>query len=120
MKTLLLVVVLLALLAGNARAEPRLLVQTSHAERAQAFGVLVNHGARLVSPRLDIWAGPERAMEQAVVELRELGVLRAVSRNRTLGGRSRRSALVDPLLAQEWWRKKIGADKRSPPGPGVP
>src|SRR3990170_8576202 len=68
---------------------------------------------------LAVFAGQARA------ELRLLGVLRAVARNRLLVPRAARRpplpyALVDPLLPKEWWRSVVGADKRIPPGPGIP
>jgi len=47
-------------------------------------------------------------------------VLAAVLLVLAFAGTATAARLADPLSAQEWWLSHIGADRATPPGPGVP
>lgn len=76
------------------------------------------HGGRLVSKPLRIWKVSATAAGQVVADLRRLGLLRYAEPDRAR--RPLAAAGSDPLAADAWHLGRIGADRATQPGPGVP
>jgi hypothetical protein len=74
-------------------------------------------GGVRVSARQRLWRVPSRAAQRLVPRLAVTGAVVEVEPNRprALGDHTTHG---DPLLAQQWWYSRIGADRVEPPGPG--
>jgi hypothetical protein len=104
------------------RAYPRTLVELDRrATGGTAFG-LREAGGRLLSPQLSLWRLPSPAAAQLLPKLRSQGLVRSVTPDLPLRFENQRPLLAcpDPLCPQEWWWTTVGADRWTPPGPGVP
>jgi len=76
-------------------------------------------GAVRVSTRQRLWRVPSGAARRLVPRLAVAGTVVEVEPDRP---RVLRDHIThgDPLLAQQWWYPRIGADRVEPPGPGRP
>jgi hypothetical protein len=72
-------------------------------------------GGRLLSARLRVWTLPA----SAVASLRAAGAVSSAEPDRIRRRRNHTTA-GDPLLAQEWWYARVGADRVEPPRADVP
>jgi Subtilase family len=72
-------------------------------------------GTELV-PELRIW----RVDAAGVARLRRAGVVRVAEPERLLTRTALAAPATDPLVATEWWRSAVGADRVDSPGPGKP
>ncbi len=72
-------------------------------------------GTELVR-ELRIWQVPAAK----VPGLRRAGVVRLSQPDRLLVKTAAAAGATDPLVATEWWRPVVGADRFEPPGPGKP
>lgn len=78
-------------------------------------------GGTQIAPRLRIWRVPSVAAHTLVPGLERAGLLKAVEPDRPIAARaSRVGPPTDPLLPQEYWLARVGADRATPPGPGKP
>ena len=78
-------------------------------------------GADPLSRRLGLWLVEGPAVASVAPRLERLGALRYLQRD---GARMRpnvaRAAPAEPLAEQQWWIPHVGAERVSPPGPGIP
>jgi hypothetical protein len=79
-------------------------------------GSLSAHG-ELVSGRLGVWRVPTATAERILPDLLARGVVEAVEPDQPV---TMLATAADPLSGLEWWRPAVGADRATPPGPGVP
>ncbi len=98
---------------------PKLLIQVERRQSRRADVALRAAGGRLVFRSLGIWSVPTRAIAAWLPALEHLGLVRAVERDSVRRLDARRD-FTDPLVATEWWRRVVGADAATPPGPGIP
>jgi hypothetical protein len=75
-------------------------------------------GGELISPSLNVWHLPSAAARRLAPALAVAGVLLEVEPDRPLR-RAGHFDAGDPLLPDQWWLSRIGADRAEPPGPGV-
>lgn len=61
-----------------------------------------------------------RVPTYAVGDLQRAGVVRRAQPERIFTAAALLETATDPLVASEWWRAAIGADREEPPGPGKP
>jgi Subtilase family len=104
------------------RAYPRTLVELDHAGNGGAEFALSQAGGRLIAPEIALWRVSSAAAVRLLPGLRAQGVVRSVAPDMPLRP-SPWSALVSPLAvhtSEEWWIPHVGADRWTPPGPGVP
>ncbi len=80
---------------------------------------LLRHGARPIDPVAGIWEIAGRHAPDAARALDRNGLLRYLQPDRA-NVRETRSTSTDPLDPTRWWVPFVGADRVSPPGPGVP
>jgi hypothetical protein len=76
-------------------------------------------GGTLVSGPLRVWRVPSGAARTLAPRLALSGDLRDVEPDAPRTAYDHLGA-GDPLLPQQWWLGRIGADQVEPPGPGVP
>jgi Subtilase family len=98
---------------------PTALLELDRVRGRLAWPLLLRNGGKLLDPPLAVWKLPSRAAQRIVPQLEQDGVLRAVEPDRPLAPLTHLSA-GDPLIPDEWWLAKVGADRAEPPGPGVP
>jgi hypothetical protein len=98
---------------------PHTLVQLDRTPGLAAEARLRRAGAVVVSKRLRIWRVPSRAAQRVVPGLAVAGVLREFEPDFPRLAQNHGSA-NDPLLPQQWWLSRIGADRVDAPGPGKP
>lgn len=79
-------------------------------------GSLAGDG-ELVSRRLRLWRVPSATAQRILPRLLSRGVVEAVEPEQPV---TPLAAKADPLVGLEWWRPVVGADRATPPGPGVP
>jgi hypothetical protein len=105
----------LASLADHSHA----LLQLDRGPARAASARLRAAGGVRVSSRLRLWRVPSAVAQRIVPQLAVAGVLREfegdVARAPYNHGNGN-----DPLLPQEWWLARIGADRVDAPGPGKP
>ena len=100
------------------------LVQLSHDGAGGAEFALSQAGGVQIAPEIALWRVPSAAAVRLLPGLRAQGVVRSVSPDVPLR-LSPWDALASPLAAtphfsEEWWIPHVGADRWTPPGPGVP
>jgi hypothetical protein len=71
-----------------------------------------------VAPSFGIWSLPSAQALRVIPRLARLGALVEFSPDRPLSPAGHITA-GDPLLPQQWWYPRVGADLVEPPGPGV-
>jgi len=76
-------------------------------------------GGTAVAPSFGIWSLPSAAAGGLVPRLATRGHLIEFAPDRRLTPAGHISA-GDPLLPEQWWYARVGADRAEPPGPGVP
>ncbi len=81
---------------------------------------LARAGGTLVAKELDLWKVPARSAAPALERLRKSGSVVFSEPDAAYTAAVTSVSATDPFVAQEWWRSAIGADKVTPPGPGVP
>jgi subtilase family protein len=96
------------------------LIQLDRGHGPSAVSLLRRSGAELLAPELRLWRVPREAASTLVPLLRLAGVLQAVEPDRPLRRPSTHITSGDPLVPNEYWLAKVGADKVEPPGPGRP
>ena len=110
--------------ARSLRDYSHTLVQLGHDGTGGAEFALRQAGGVQIAPEIALWRVPSAAAVRLLPELRAQGVVRSVSPDVPLR-LSPWDALASPLAAtphfsQEWWIPHVGADRWTPPGPGVP
>jgi len=105
-------------LASLAR-HPHALVQLDRTRGRLAEAQLRETGAVLVSKRLRIWRLSSPAAQRLVPKLAVAGALREFEPDFPRTSQNHGNA-NDPLLPQQWWLSRIGADRVDAPGPGKP
>ena len=105
---------LASVLALSAPAPATALVQIDRAEASAARPLLRRLGGVEIGPELRAWRVPAAA----VPALRRRGLVAFSEPERELDATA--AAASDPLVAQQWWRRAVGADAATPPGPGKP
>jgi hypothetical protein len=95
------------------------LVQLDRTRGRTAEPALRRAGGVVVSERLRIWQVPSRAAQRLVPKLAISGALREFEPDFPRVSQNHGSA-NDPLLPQQWWLSRIGADRVDAPGPGKP
>ncbi len=96
------------------------LVQIDRAQVGSARRLLRQSGAELISSELRIWRVRAATASALLPLLRLTGSVESVEPDRTLHRPETHITSGDPLLPQEYWLAKVGADKVEPPGPGKP
>jgi hypothetical protein len=107
------------------QAYPRTLIELDHVRGASAAPALRRAGGELIGPPLELWRLPSWSAERLLPGLLRRGLVRSVTpdlplQSSSLGTRGFLSYFTDPLSSQEWWVSQVGADRWTPPGPGVP
>jgi hypothetical protein len=97
-------------------ATPFTLVQTTGGRGAALARA---SGGVLLGASPPIWRVPTRSARLLVPRLVARGLLLVAAPDRTLASDGHIAA-GDPLLPQEWWLPRVGADRVEPPGPGRP
>jgi Subtilase family len=110
--------------APSLRDYSHTLVQLAHDGAGGAEFALRQAGGVQIAPEIALWRVPSAAAVRLLPGLRAQGVVRSVSPDVPLR-LSPWDALASPLAAtphfsQEWWIPHVGADRWTPPGPGVP
>jgi subtilase family protein len=95
------------------------LLELDHMRGPTATPALRLSGGELVSPGLQIWRVPVVATRTLLPGLRRAGLLRTFERERGRHAVGVSRAFAEPLAGIEWWRTTVGADRVTPPGPGV-
>jgi subtilisin family serine protease len=95
------------------------LVQLTPAAACRDAVAVVRAGGTVVAPELRLYRLPDGAPQGLVRVLRAHGSVQTVARDRP-AGRLLASAADDPLVADEWWRERVGIHGLTPPGPGKP
>jgi Subtilase family len=108
---LLIGVALALIVAGPARAD---LVQLTPSPLGPRLAR--EAGGEELARELRIWRVPT----YAVRDLRTADVVRRARPERLFQPTGFLETATDPLVATEWWRSVIGADRQQPPGPGKP
>ena len=109
--------------AAALRAYPRTLVELGGNLSGGDEFALHAVGGRLIDPQLSLWRLPSAAAVRLLPALRAEGVVRSVTPDVPLQPAQTSRALSlcgDPLCSAEWWWTVVGADRWTPPGPGVP
>ncbi len=99
------------------------LVQLDHRGIGGAEFALSQAGGVQIAPEIALWRVPSAAAVRLLPGLRAQGLVRSVSPDVPL--RLSPWDAVSPLagiphFSQEWWIPHVGADRWTPPGPGVP
>src|SRR5436190_18808086 len=78
--------------------------------------------AKLIAPQLGVWRVPTASAVRVLPSLLAAHDVRSVSPDLLLRTSAAPPAgyFTDPLSISEWWPSHIGADRWTPPGPGVP
>jgi len=105
----------LASLENHAHA----LVQLDRGDTRDAEASLQAAGAVRVSSRLRLWRVPSGAAQRLVPRLAVGGVLDDFEPDFPRWSHNHGRA-NDPLLPQQWWLSRVGADRVDAPGPGKP
>ncbi len=112
--------VLFAATASSAQAATHTLVQLSGGGAFMGEPLLRAAGAEEISPSLSMWRVPTTAAQRLLPSLRRAGIVVLVQPERPLVRAAASVSAVDPLVSSQWWLTDIGADRVTPPGPGVP
>jgi hypothetical protein len=106
------------------QAYPRTLVELDRVRGPAAAASLRKAGGQLIAPPLQLWRLPSWSAQHVLPGLLSRGIVRSVTPDVTVGtkpgGASGFFGYTDPLSASEWWVSHVGADRWTPPGPGVP
>ena len=70
-----------------------------------------------MSKRLGVWRLPSATARRILPSLLARGVVETVEPDQPI---TLFASNADPLAGLEWWRPVVGADRATPPGPGVP
>jgi hypothetical protein len=99
--------------------ETHALVRLARDAPPPARQALRRAGGELVAERLGVWRLPAPAAGRLAPALALSGAAIDFEPDRK---RQRLDHLAagDPLLPQQWWIERVGADRVEPPGPGVP
>lgn len=96
------------------------LVQLTRDRAPTATHLLRQAGAELISAELRIWRVHAPTAPALLPLLRLANAIEIVEPDRALRAPENHITSGDPLLAQEYWIAKVGADRVEPPGPGKP
>ncbi len=107
------------------QAYPRTLVELDRVRGPEAAPALRRAGAELIASPLALWRLPTWTAQRLLPSLLRRGLVRSVTPDVPVGTKPGRVSgflgqLADPLSASEWWVSHVGADRWTPPGPGVP
>lgn len=103
-------------------AYPRTLVEL-RGENNAAELALREAGGKLIAPELGLWRLPTGPALRVLPSLLAAHAVSSVSPDlplRTGPGSGFMSVFTDPLSLTQWWPTHVGADRWTPPGPGVP
>ena len=104
------------------RGYPQTLVERPGRNNAAEFALRAA-GGELIAPQLGLWRLPTTPALRVLPSLLAARAVRSVSPDLPLrtGPRSGfMSVFTDPLSVTQWWPSHVGADRWTPPGPGVP
>ena len=104
---------------GSLSAHDHALVQLRADAPAPVAARLRAAGGAEVSATLHVWRLRNRAAARLIPGLAIDGVLREFQPDRPLALMGHLTT-GDPLLGEEWWLQRVGADRVEPPGPGKP
>lgn len=113
------VVVVPSAVARSTPAE-HTLVQLKRATSCESATTLLDAGATVVSSELRLYRLPQAAAALVLPTLRADGAVAHTQPDRTLVASLARVDFDEPLVASQWWRRAIGVDGLTPPGPGKP
>jgi hypothetical protein len=107
------------------QAYPRTLVELDRVRGPAADAALRRAGGELIAPPLALWRLPSWSAQRVLPGLLRRGLVRSVTPDVPVGTRPGSasgflSQFTDPLSTSEWWVPHVGADRWTPPGPGVP
>jgi Subtilase family len=103
------------------RAYPNTLVELSHVDNGGAEFALRQAGGVQIAPEIALWRVPSAAAARLLPALRATGLVRSVTPDVALRSSSSSAlAAPPPHFSAEWWIPHVGADRWTPPGPGVP
>jgi hypothetical protein len=80
-------------------------------------------GGKTIAPELGLWRVPSKRILKFLPSLLAAHAVQSVSPDlplSTASASSFTSYFTDPLSIGEWWPSHVGADRWTPPGPGVP
>jgi hypothetical protein len=104
------------------RGYPRTLVELQGRNNPAEFALRAA-GAKLIAPQLGLWRLTTASALRILPSLVAAHALRSVSPDlplRTGPGSGFMSVFTDPVSGTQWWPSHVGADRWTPPGPGVP
>ena len=101
------------------RAYPNTLIELDHVGNGGAEFALQEAGGTQIDPEIALWRVPSAAAARLLPALRRTGLVRSVSPDVALQAAPTAPAPVTPHFSAEWWIPAVGADKWTPPGPGV-
>jgi subtilase family protein len=104
---------------------PRTLVELDRVKGPALTALMRRSGGELISPPLNVWRLPSAKARLLLPGLLKTAAVRSVTPDRRLDaslwdGLGLSTAMSEPLRSTEWWIPRIGADRWTPPGPGVP
>jgi hypothetical protein len=107
------------------QAYPRTLVELDRVRGPAAVATLRRAGGELIAQPLALWRLPSWTAERVLPGLLRRGLVRSVTPDVPVGTRLGQasgffSQFTDPLSTSQWWISHVGADRWTPPGPGVP
>ena len=107
------------------QAYPRTLVELDRVRGPTATPSLRKAGGELIAPPLQLWRMPSWTAQRLLPVLLRRGLVRSVTPDVPIGTRPGSEAgffsqFTDPLSSSQWWPSHVGADRFTPPGPGIP
>ena len=104
------------------RAYPNTLVELGHVGNGGAEFALRQAGGVQIAPEIALWRVPSGAAARLLPALRATGLVRSVTPDVPLRSASSSvlATALTPHFDMEWWIPHVGADRWTPPGPGVP
>jgi hypothetical protein len=99
---------------------PFALIELNRARAREALPALGLLRARRLTPGLPIWRIRSAAAIRLLPQLERQGLVRTFDPDLSLRPQGGAVAGEPLLLASEWWLTDVGADRVTPPGPGVP
>jgi subtilase family protein len=108
------------------QAYPRTLVELDRARAAEAEAQLLRVGGEPIARPLALWRLPSWTAQRLLPGLLRGRLVRSVTPDVPVGTDPRAAPgffaqpFADPLAPTEWWIPRVGADRWTAPGPGVP
>jgi subtilase family protein len=107
------------------QAYPRTLIELDRVRGPAATPILQRAGGELIAQPLALWRLPSWTAQRVLPGLLGRGLVRSVTPDVPVGTKPGQAAgffsqFTDPLSTSQWWVSHVGADRWTPPGPGVP